>query len=56
MRKTLVTIISVMLFVMASCQKAQQPDTAILSERTIKIIDYFLDETENWYTLTPFYC
>ena len=50
MRKTLVTIISVMLFVMASCQKAQQPDTAILSERTIKIIDYFLDETENWYT------
>ena len=47
MRKTLVTIISVMLFVMASCQKAQQPDTAILSERTIKIIDYFLDETEN---------
>ena len=36
--------------IMASCRKAPQPDTAVLPEHTLAIIDYFLDETESHYT------
>lgn len=37
-----------MLIVMTSCEKAQVPDTAVLSERTHKMVDYFLNENKAW--------
>ena len=36
------------LVIMTSCQKVSQQDTAVLSEPTCAIIDYFLDENKEW--------
>ena len=36
------------LVIMTSCQKVSQQDTAVLSESTCAIIDYFLDENKEW--------
>ena len=48
MRKIHGILLVPVLFIM-SCQKGTScHDTAILTERTLKIIDYFLDETKEW--------
>ena len=41
-------LLIVILVIMTSCQKVSQQDTAVLSESTCAIIDYFLDENKEW--------
>ena len=48
MQKISNTFIIIILIFITSCQKIPQRDTAVLSEKTQALVDFFLKENEKW--------